>query len=201
MFWSCNYWSSGSLSPHSTLLQAEEKRVRNPVPKCPSKLLEPAIGRTVSQIRKKSAFWFWAKILGQNNEGILPHTFLSSQTKNGEKFFFSFFTLKMCNFFPAQLTSNWSVGMKIMQLILCYCGQRSANFLWKVLEAPSSFEIFNFLTVRDRKLKFWQNDALMSTLFCQNFSLLSVMVKKLKISKLDGAKSTLHKKFSDHRQH
>ena len=29
-----------------TLLQAEEKRARNPVPKCPSKLLEPAIGRS-----------------------------------------------------------------------------------------------------------------------------------------------------------
>ena len=31
---------------HPTLLQAEEKRARNPVPKCPSKLLEPAIGRS-----------------------------------------------------------------------------------------------------------------------------------------------------------
>ena len=132
--------------------------------------LDTALAPTVSQIRKKSAFWFWAIILGQNNEGILPHTFLSSQTKNGEKNFFSFFTLKMCILVPPQLTSNWSVRMKIMQLILCYCGQWSANFLWKVLVAPSSFEIFNFLTVRDRKLKFWQNDALMSTLFCENFS-------------------------------
>ena len=151
----------------------------------------------VSQIRKKSAFWFWAKILGQNNEGVLPHTFLSSQTKNVENFFFSFFTLKMCILVPPQLTSNWSVRMKIMQLILCYCGQWSANFLWKVLVAPSSFEIFNFLPVRDRKLKFWQNDALMGTLFCQNLSVLSLRVKKLKISKLDGASSTFHKKFAD----
>ena len=136
----------------------------------------------MSQIRKKSAFWFWAKILGQNNEGILPHTFLSSQTKNGEKIFFSFFTLKMCNLVPPQLTSNWSVGMKIMQLILCYCGQRSANFLWKVLEAPSSFEIFKFLTVRDRKLKFWQNDALMSTLgqiFCSTRRLVENFTRRL----------------------
>ena len=31
---------------HPTLLQAEEKRARNPVPKCPSKLPEPAIGRS-----------------------------------------------------------------------------------------------------------------------------------------------------------
>ena len=31
---------------HPTLLQAEEKRARNPVPKCPSKLLEPAIGQS-----------------------------------------------------------------------------------------------------------------------------------------------------------
>ena len=31
--------------PHSTLLQAEEKRARNPVPKCPSKPLELAIGQ------------------------------------------------------------------------------------------------------------------------------------------------------------
>ena len=53
--------------------------------------------------------------------------------------------------------------------------------------APSSFEIFNFLTIRDRKLKLSKNDVLMSTLFCQNFSLLSVTVKKLKISTLDGA--------------
>ena len=152
---------------------------------------------TVSQIRKKSAFWFWVKILGQNNEGVLPHTFLRSQAKNGENFFFFIFYLKNVYLVPPQLTSNWSVCMKIMQLILCYCGQWSANFLWKVLVAPSSFEIFNFLTVRDRKLKFWQNDALMSTLFCQNFSLLSLTVKKLKISKLDGAKSTFHKKFAD----
>ena len=34
------------LGTHPTLLQAEEKRARNPVPKCPSKLLEPAIGRS-----------------------------------------------------------------------------------------------------------------------------------------------------------
>ena len=36
----------GLFDPHPTLLQAEEKRARNPVPKCPSKLLEPAIGRS-----------------------------------------------------------------------------------------------------------------------------------------------------------
>ena len=33
------------IEAHSTLLQAEEKRARNPVLKCPSKLLEPAIGQ------------------------------------------------------------------------------------------------------------------------------------------------------------
>ena len=32
--------------PHPTLLQAEEKRACNPVPKCPSKLLELAIGQS-----------------------------------------------------------------------------------------------------------------------------------------------------------
>ena len=132
----------------------------------------------MSQNRKKSAFWFWVKILGQNNEGVLPHTFLSSQAKNGEKIFFSFFTLKMRILVPPQLTSNWSVCMKIMQLILCYCGQWSANFLWKVLVAPSSFEIFNFLTVRDRRLKSWQNNVLMSASFCQNFSFLSFLELK-----------------------
>ena len=42
-------------------------------------------------------------------------------------------------------------------------------------------KFFNFLTVRDRRLKLSQNDVLMSTLFCQNFSLLSLTVKKLKI--------------------
>ena len=31
---------------HPTLLQAEEKHARNPVPKCPSKPLEPAIGQS-----------------------------------------------------------------------------------------------------------------------------------------------------------
>ena len=38
--------STGLMQAHPTLLQAEEKRARNPVPKCPSKLLEPAIGRS-----------------------------------------------------------------------------------------------------------------------------------------------------------
>ena len=97
------------------LSQTQKIRIMN------SHKLKP--GPQCLRSEKKSVFWFLAIILGQNNEGILPHTFLSSQTKNGEKIFFSFFTLKMCNFFPAQLTSNWSVGMKIMQLILCYCGQ------------------------------------------------------------------------------
>ena len=60
--------------------------------------------------------------------------------------------------------------------------------LW-VVSAPSSVEIFNFLTVRVKRLKFWQNDVLMSTSFCQNFSLLTFMVKKLKISTLDGAET------------
>ena len=64
--------------------------------------------------------------------------------------------------------------------------------------APSSFEIFNFLTIRDRNLKFWQNNVLMSASFCQYFSFLSLTGKKLKISKLDGATSTFHKKFADH---
>ena len=36
---------ASTLMSHSTLLQAEEKRAHNPVPKYPSKLLEPAIGR------------------------------------------------------------------------------------------------------------------------------------------------------------
>ena len=36
--------------PHSTLFQAVEKRVCKPVPKCPSKLLQPAIGKSVCSL-------------------------------------------------------------------------------------------------------------------------------------------------------
>ena len=43
-------------APHSTLLQAEEKRARNPVPKCFSKLLEPAIGRSAGWSSLKGHF-------------------------------------------------------------------------------------------------------------------------------------------------
>ena len=32
-------------------------------------------------------FGYESTFLGQNNEGVLPNTFLSSQTKNGEKNF------------------------------------------------------------------------------------------------------------------
>ena len=60
----------------------------------------------------------------------------------------------------------------------------------QVVSAPSSVEIFNFLTIKVRTLKFWQNIVLMSTSFCQNFSLLTYTVKKLKISTLDGAETT-----------
>ena len=44
LFWNVNIF--GLVFSHPTLLQAEEKRACNPVPKCPSKLLEPAIGRS-----------------------------------------------------------------------------------------------------------------------------------------------------------
>ena len=124
------------------LSQTQKIRIMN------SHKLKP--GPQCLRSEKKSVFWFWAIILGQNNEGILPHTFLSSQTKNGEKNFFFIFYLKNVILRATQLTFNWSVGMKIMKLILCYCGQWLANFLQKVLLAPSSFEIFNFLTLTDK---------------------------------------------------
>ena len=40
-----------------------------------------------------------------------------------------------------------------------------------------------------RKLKLWQNDVLMRASFWQNISLQALLVQKLKISTLDGAKS------------
>ena len=48
-------------------------------------------------------------------------------------------------------------------------------------------------------LKFSQNDVLMTTSFCQNFSLLPLLGKKLKISTLDGAKSTQNYFTLNHR--
>ena len=43
-YYALKFEKSAIIYTHPTLLQAEEKRSRNPVPKCPSKLLEPAIG-------------------------------------------------------------------------------------------------------------------------------------------------------------
>ena len=45
------------LIPHSTLLQAEETRVRNPVPKCPSKLLEPGHWQIGWLKQLRGTFW------------------------------------------------------------------------------------------------------------------------------------------------
>ena len=45
-----------------------------------------------------------------------------------------------------------------------------------------------FQTRRAWRLRFSQNNVLMSTLFCENFSLQALLVQKLKISTLDGAK-------------
>ena len=52
---------------HSTLLQAEEKRARNSVPKCPFKQPQPASGR--------SAGWSWLK--GQIGTGLRARFFCS----------------------------------------------------------------------------------------------------------------------------
>ena len=70
--------------------------------------------------------------------------------------------------------------------------------LLHVVSAPSSVEIFNFLTVKVRSLKFWQNDVLMSTLFFEIFRLQALLVQKLKISTQDGAKSTQDIKVEHH---
>ena len=45
--------------------------------------------------------------------------------------------------------------------------------------APSSVEIFNFWTRRAWRLKFSQNNVLMSTLFCENLSLQALLVWKV----------------------
>ena len=49
LFFEANRWIDFYLAPQPAVLQAEEKHVRNPVPKCPSKLLEPAIGRSLAK--------------------------------------------------------------------------------------------------------------------------------------------------------
>ena len=79
--------------------------------------------------------------------------------------------------------------MKIMKFILCYCAQWCRRFLSSILLAPSSVEIFNFWSRLAKRLKISLNDVLMSTLFCESFSLQALLVQKLKISTLDGAKS------------
>ena len=80
------------------------------------------------------------------------------------------------------LLVNWHENYEVHILLL--------NLVDLVLLVPSSVEIFNFSTRRTRSLKFWQNDVLMSTLFCENFSPFALYIQKLKFSTLDGAKST-----------
>ena len=63
----------------------------------------------------------------------------------------------------------------------------------QALLAPSSVEILNFWQGIARRLKLSQNNVLMRTSFCQNFSLLAPLCQKLKISTLDGAKTACWK--------
>ena len=63
-FWSvlyCQLW----VYTHSTLLQAKEKCVRKPVPKCPSKLLEPVIGQSAD----------WSSLQGHFGTELRAHFF------------------------------------------------------------------------------------------------------------------------------
>ena len=126
---------------------------------------------TVSQIRKKIPFW---------------------------NYFFHFLPSKTCNSGVARLKCYWLIGMKIMKFIYCYWTQWCSKIISLVLLAPSSVEIFNFWTRRAWRLKFSQIDVLMSTPLCENFSLHSLLVQKLKISTLDGAKSTKDIIFERH---
>ena len=129
------------------------------------------MGSTLSQIRKKIPFW---------------------------NFFFHFLPYKTCNLAGAWVKCYWLIGMKIMKFIHCYWTQWCSTILSWVLLAPSSVEIFNFWTRRVWRLKFSQNDALMSTSFWENFSLQALLVQKLKISTLDGAKITPDKIVEHH---
>ena len=59
--------------------------------------------------------------------------------------------------------------------------------------APSSVKILNFWTRMAPGLKFSQNDVLMSTSFCENFSPGDFLDQKLIISTQDGAADTRKK--------
>ena len=118
-------------------------------------------GSTLSQIRKKIPFW---------------------------NYIFHFLPNKMCNSGAARLKCYWSNGMKIMKFIHCYWTQWCSTFISWVLLAPSSVEIFNFWTRRARRLKFSQNDVLMSISCCEKFQPPSPCGSK--VETLDGAEST-----------
>ena len=104
-----------------------------------------------------------------------------------EEIFFYFLPYKTCKLGAAGHGPRGLAGMKIMKLILCYCSQWCCSSYFQKLKAPSSFEIFRFWSGIARRLKVSQNDILMSTLFCESFSLLGISVQNLKISKLEGA--------------
>ena len=138
---------------------------------------------------------------GQFFIGLLrhgAHCLRSEKKFHFEIFFFHFLPNKTCNFWAAQLKCYWLIGMKIMKFIHCYWTQWCATFISWVLLAPSSVEIFNFWTRRAWRLIFSQNDVLMSASFCENFTLQAFLVQKLKISTLDGAKSTQDIKVAHH---
>ena len=120
---------------------------------------------TVSQIWKKSAFSFWVEILGENMLEEPSNTIVSFLVKNEGNIFFHFLPYKTCKLGATGHGPRGLAGMKIMKIILCYCAQWCCSSWFLKLKAPSSFEIFNFLTVTDRRLKIWQNNVLMSTSF------------------------------------
>ena len=77
------------------VLQAEEKRARNPVPKCPSKLLEPAIGRSAG----------WSSLQGHFGTELRARFFCS---------------LEYCSAVPTTYCMVWAVGTFQTRMVESY---------------------------------------------------------------------------------
>ena len=109
-----------------------------------------------------------------------------------------FFYCKRCNFYCGGFLCYWLVGIKIMKSILCYWTQWSEIFISWVLLAPSSVVFFNFFVFDQSFMKLGEVVVLMSTITSPSFINDGSKTKKLKKTILDGAKSTQHRKISDH---
>ena len=92
--------------------------------------------------------------------------------------------IKIYCVFDSLITPSWNDDFKKIIVQACTMIDLSKWAIWACkitivqkkspgLLAPSSVEIFNFWTRRAWRLIFCQNDALMSTSFCQSFSFLA----------------------------